>query len=266
MRWEHTEHRKITWSDLWRAEPSRIKFLIRSVYDVLPSPSNLHLWNLSDTPACQLCKGVGTLEHILSSCPSALGDGRYRWRHDQVLRVVADVVSEAIKKSKNLKPPQQQIHFIKAGEKSKLQKKSPGGLLATARDWILQVDLERRLKFPQNIYATSLRPDIVLSSESTKQVVLLELTVPWEDRLEEAHERKRAKYQELVAECKNNGWKTRNEPIEVGCRGFVGGSLLRAWRMLGIRGKCSKQALKSVEERTEKASRWLWIRRGDPWC
>ena len=40
-------------------------------------------------------------------------------------------------------------------------------------------------------------------------MVLLELTVPWEDRIEEANERKRAKYSELTTECRSNGWKAR---------------------------------------------------------
>ena len=89
-----------------------------------------------------------------------------------------------------------------------------GGLLATARDWQLKVDLGRQLKFPENIAVTTLRPDMVLVSETTRQVVLLELTVPWEDRMEEAFERKRAKYEELAGECQNRGWRTRCNPIE----------------------------------------------------
>ncbi|KAJ8349798.1 hypothetical protein SKAU_G00249280 [Synaphobranchus kaupii] len=40
-RWEEAIDRKISWSELWKADPFRIKFLIQSVYDVLPSPSNL---------------------------------------------------------------------------------------------------------------------------------------------------------------------------------------------------------------------------------
>lgn len=36
--------RKITWSELWKSEPERLKFLIQSVHDVLPSLSNLHSW------------------------------------------------------------------------------------------------------------------------------------------------------------------------------------------------------------------------------
>lgn len=42
------------------------------------------------------------------------------------------------------------------------------------------VDLEEQLKFPQHIVTSTLRPDVALVSNATKQVVLLELTVPWE--------------------------------------------------------------------------------------
>lgn len=48
------------------------------------------------------------------------------------------------------------------------------------------VDLGRHLRFPDIIAVTTLRPDMVLMSGASKQVVLLELTVPWEDQMEEA--------------------------------------------------------------------------------
>ena len=35
---------------------------------------------------------------------------------------------------------------------------------------------------------------MILASEATKQLFLLELMVPWEERMEEAQERKREKY------------------------------------------------------------------------
>ena len=56
----------------------------------------------------------------------------------------------------------------------------------------------------------------------TKHLIMLELSVPWEERIEEANERKCTKYQELVEKCKDKGWKTHYEPIEVACRGFAG--------------------------------------------
>ena len=42
-------------------------------------------------------------------------------------------------------------------------------------------------------HRTTLRPDILLVSESTKNIIIMELTVPWEDRLEDANEKKRTK-------------------------------------------------------------------------
>ncbi|XP_035768510.1 soluble scavenger receptor cysteine-rich domain-containing protein SSC5D-like [Neolamprologus brichardi] len=94
---------------------------------------------------------------------------------------------------------------------------------------------------------------------------MLELTVPWEERIEEANERKRGKYQELVQECRGRGWKTFYEPIEVGCRGFAGRSLCKVLGRLGVAGAAKKRAIQAVSEAAEKATRWLWIKRADPW-
>ncbi|KAI2661305.1 Glutamyl-tRNA(Gln) amidotransferase subunit A [Labeo rohita] len=204
-------------------------------YDVLPSPTNLFAWSLKDTPACLLCQKRGSLEHILSCCPKALGERRYRWRHDQ------------------------------AGEKPSGSRNLAGGLLATARDWQLKVDLGKQLKIPETIATTTLRPDMVLFSESSRQMVLLELTKPWKDRMEESFKRKRAKHEELASECRNRGWKTCCFPIEVGCQGFASQLLCRALKLLGMRGLHKNKAIRNIMDAAEKASRWLWINRADPW-
>lgn len=47
---------------------------------------------------------------------------------------------------------------------------------------------------------------MVLISEASKLIILLELTVSWKSHTEESNERKRARYAELVAECLSNGW------------------------------------------------------------
>lgn len=83
--------------------------------------------------------------------------------------------------------------------------------------------------------------------------------------MEEANERKLSKYQELVQKCREGGWKTLCEPIEVGCRGFAGCSLCKVFNQLGLAVVAKKWAIKSVCEAAEKATRWLWIKRADPW-
>ena len=69
------------------------------------------------------------------------------------------------------------------------------GMLAMA------TDLHIQLQFPAEVAVTGSCPDIVLWSTSPKQVAMLELTVPWEKRMEEANERKRSKYQQVVEVC-----------------------------------------------------------------
>jgi len=77
-----------------------MSFLLRSVYDTLPSPANLHTWGLREDPSCHLCGGRGTTAHILSGCKTALQQGRYRWRHYQVLAVLADSIEKERKRKR----------------------------------------------------------------------------------------------------------------------------------------------------------------------
>ncbi|GFR57734.1 reverse transcriptase [Elysia marginata] len=80
----------------------RISFLIRSLYDLLPSNA-LYLvrWGKKDNPSCPLCHGRQTKEHVLSSCKVALTQGQYNQRHNRVLQELASV----IKKSKRTNQP-----------------------------------------------------------------------------------------------------------------------------------------------------------------
>lgn len=59
---------------------------------------------------------------------------------------------------------------------------------------------------PPHIVRTTLRPDTAVWSEQAKKVILLYLTVPWEEGCDEAHERKRPKYQDLVQDSRERGW------------------------------------------------------------
>ena len=123
----------------------------------------------------------------------------------------------------------------------------------------MRVDLKQIMsEFPSEIVVTNKGPDIVIWSAKTKQAVLLELTVQWEERTEEAYERKNLKYQELVKDCQQNGWKIWFFSVEVGCRGFVRQSMWRALRAIGITGAGG------LCRETETASLWLW-RRADKW-
>lgn len=127
-----------------------------------------------------LCGKLANLEHVLSSCQSSLADRKFRWHHDKILGQLADGVEQASKRPKELSTKPHFTNFIRPAETAATGQRSKG-ILASANDWEMQVELKKWLKF------TSLRPDMALWSRGTKQVVLIELTVSWEERMEEAH-------------------------------------------------------------------------------
>lgn len=126
---------------------------------------------------------------IVSSCPKTLGDGQYRCHLDQVLKAVAESVATAINSSKHHYQAKS-IMFLRAGEKPYPQPRAKSGLLSTATEWQLEVDLSKQLKFQGHITLTWLRPGMIIVSEFTNQLIMLELMVPWETRIGEADERK----------------------------------------------------------------------------
>jgi len=115
------------------------------------------------------------------------------------------------------------------------------------------VDLGKKLVFP-GIVQTNLRPDIILWSETGKKLIMIELTVLWETRCEEAYERKKAKYTELLIECRERGYRTWRFPIEVGARGFCSQSVA------GI-GTTGRDRHRTIQRLSQAESSWLWLRR-----
>ncbi|KAI8492983.1 hypothetical protein Bbelb_289870 [Branchiostoma belcheri] len=182
--WDGAVERRLKWSDVWNIQNARLRFLLRAVYDVLPSPRNLTRWFKSEE-SCQLCE-------------------------------------EVRKETAGTDSPPQPIQFVRSGQQ-------PSG--ATSKD--------------------------------QKSVLIVELSVPWEENFQVAFERKKTRCEELVQQCRLNGWKTQLYPVEVGVRGFAGSSLLRLCRDLQIRGKAQAQLVRRVSEEVEKSSFVLWLRRKD---
>ena len=264
-KWEGVLPRSVGWNDIWKMPQARLSYLIRSTYDTLPSPSNLARWYGAEEN-CGLCGAApGNLRHILSGCRTALAQGRYRWRHDQVLRKLAEH-TENMRILANGRPKSQQrqhIHFISADQPAKNPPQGRTPVLAPGAAWSMTADLDKQLRFPTIITTTTLRPDIVLWSVAEKRVLLVELTVPWEQGLQEAYERKKLRYTDLVAECQEKGWRATTYPVEVGCRGFISLSTQRFLRDLGFTAGKSKGIMKDLAEEAEKGSFWLWLRRKD---
>ena len=91
----------------------------------------------------------------------------------------------------------------------------------------------------------------------------MELTVAYENRIEEAHIYKREKYLNLNKELENTGYKAVVMPVEVGARGFIRSSVYDLLTKLSIFGNKRTKALKLLGEIAENSSRWIWSRRNE---
>ena len=275
LKWqEEVVERKIGWKEIWEWSTSRISFLVRATYDVLPSPANLVRWKVQENDTCR-CGKKATMKHILSNCLPAMK--RYTWRHNEVLKVLFEVASEQVVKSQynvetrrlpckmNVTTPGGSkvipgIQFVKQGGLVPSRKNEEVSTVVQA-GWEVAADLPGcDALFP---IPTTRRPDLVVWHEEEKMVHLVELTVPHEDNLQDAHHRKLSRYKELVEECEEMGWKTAHYPVEVGCRGFVGVSTRRWLRVSGLGQRQMGSVIKKLQEVVEKASHWIWLKRDD---
>jgi hypothetical protein len=261
--WQGVVERKLTWKDVWKLEPVRVGFLVRSVFNCLPTKLNLRRWGYVDDVKCWQCGADETLEHVLCGCKVALSEGRYTWRHNKVLEVMVEAVKMTTGLKSGGRTDSRPIQFIGAG----------GGKLgppkkrneASGNQWEILVDLEKRLVFPQDIVVTTQRPDMVLQDAVQRRLMIVELTVPWEANVQESHQRKKLRYEELRLACELKGWRTRCYAVEVGCRGFAGLSLRKFYQELGLEGKDLRNTLAKAAECAERASAWLWLKRNEKW-
>jgi len=152
----------VSWAELWRAVPHTIKVLILAVHDILPSPSNLHIWGGRVTSRPHCARGQG---------PWSISSGHYC---GVMMTKSARSSATAESTTASIFPAKKTIAFIRTGQRP------------TAQDWAQTVDLGMQIKFPGNAAFTTLSRDMVLLSEASTQVILL---VPWEDCIDELNKR-----------------------------------------------------------------------------
>ena len=257
MNWEEAEARKLSWSSLMTMEPLALSFLLRSTYNLLPTPANHKQWGFTGDDTCAMCMSArGTLWHILSSCGSS--PQMYTWSHNRVLAILAEIAETQcrVANEQPTQDPKPCISFLQEGEASPRQVSKPQGqkFLAAAGDWKMAADLKEVLHFPHHIVHTQERPNIVIWSDT----VIVELTVPWEENMKEAFERKKLRYENLRMECEDKGWACQVMPIEVGCRGFIGRTTTSSLTRLGLTNRARRRATQQLQTAAERASSWMW--------
>ena len=245
--------------------PLRLSFVKRSLYDQLPSRDNLRKWGMVEDSRCVLCGEVQTLRHVLSSCKYALAQGRYTWRHNQVLQILVEAMESACSKANARESvPQRRTYFLREGasQYARSKCKTPRkDLLENANDWMTAADIGGMKHYPQVIQESGQRPDAVMASKKTDTIIVAELTVPWEDRMEQSNVLKEDRYSELTMDLIDKGYRVHFFAIEVGARGLVGRSSYTFLREIGLPDRERNKVMERMSKAAETASHWLWTKR-----
>jgi len=275
LTWENTMQLDLGWNNLiynYKMSPALLKFHLNSIHDVANTPANMKLWNYADTGNCTLC-GWKTcnIKHILVVCHYSLNNKRFNWRHDNVLRVIVSALLDQLKKYNNqeikTKKEEEWVMF-KSSETNyrrpphNIKRDSPFG---AATDWRIIWDEDLfPVEFPQNICGTPQRPDIVVWSETSKEVILIELTVGDESNFSDQVVRKEARYnRELMPGIVASGWKARLFTIEIGCRGFWHHTVPALFNYFGLARRMKKQALEEAASVALRCSYTIWLARNN---
>ena len=182
------EQTHITWRSCIYSLPREVlQFAVNASIDTLATNANLKRWGKRTNAICGLCNTAReTIHHVLNNCSMMLD--RYKWHHDSILNFLA-----------------QQLNTYENVE--------------------ICIDLPGKFSgvstVPTSIIPTTMRPDIVLISKSTKKVCLLELSIPFEANISATHLRKVQRYEALISDIESNGYTVKYYPIEIGSRGFI---------------------------------------------
>ena len=177
------------------------KELNRRIFNiVLPALHNLK-YQFRSAGKCSLCsEKCATAAHIPSNCYVAQMQGRYTWRHDNVLKGIYKDLVGLVQKTNRINASQRrrpEPYFIKQGTTPRTSKKKMSSILRTKcpTDWQITFDFDNNRTIPpETLVITNQRPDIVIWSVSKKRIIWGEETVPLERNIVAAALRKTSRY------------------------------------------------------------------------
>ena len=207
---------------------------------------NIAVGRLITESSCFLCrKSICTSAHILGACKIALHQGRFSFRHDKVLCELVVILKNFLSSYKpNKSSVINFINFVREGKKPKTApRKGFLGVLHSASDWNLEFDLDGMLVVPVFLAVSTLRPDILLLSRSSKMLIIIELTCPCEENMSKWHEEKSQKYYLLSCSIRSNGRSVYFYAIEVGALRFCAESVRSYLRSLGFHDRLCRKTL-----------------------
>ena len=123
------------------------------------------------------------------------------------------------------------------------------------------------LVVPVFLAVSTLRPDMLLFSRTTKKVFIIELTCPFEENMSQWHEEKSQKYYLQYCSIRSNGWSVYFYAIEVGGQGFCAESVRSCLRSLGFNNRLCRKTLQTLSSVSLRYSFEIWLcRYSRIWC
>ena len=135
---------------------------------------------------CKACKGHETTCHILNNCPVYLDQGRYTWRHNNVINYILNCLDSS---------------------KFEVYSDLDGHTTATGGT------------IPMTVCITPLKPDIVIIDKKHKTFNIFELTCPMEPNIKKRNSEKFAKYSHFRTDI--DCLTPTLTCFEIGSRGYV---------------------------------------------
>ena len=224
----------ISFNSIWSSVQSKLpknifNFTIRYINNTLPTRKNLHKWGVSTTSECAFCLSPESLLHIVAGCKTYLNEGRFTWRHDSVLNLIASTL-----KSLNYSN--------------------------------LYVDLPGYLS-PSVITGDTLRPDLVLTIEN-KCIYILELTIGFESNLQTNATRKREKYQDLINKQLNYYEEAKLVNVSISSLGVFSETSLDLVEMLKdleMDMHCRKYLVRKIINTCIRSTYYIFCKRNKEW-
>ena len=224
----------ISFNSIWSSVQSKLpknifNFTIRYINNTLPTRKNLHKWGVSTTSECAFCLSPESLLHIVAGCKTYLNEGRFTWRHDSVLNLIASTL-----KSLNYSN--------------------------------LYVDLPGYLS-PSVITGDTLRPDLVLTI-ANKCIYILELTIGFESNLQTNATRKREKYQDLINKQLNYYEEAKFVNVSISSLGVFSETsldLIEMLKDLEMDMHCRKYLVRKIINTCIRSTYYIFCKRNKEW-
>ena len=191
------ESKCVDWKSIIYNLPHKVaRFLMNALTDTLNTRTNLVRWGKMISDKCKKCNNKETLHHVLNACSIALDEGRYTWRHDNILLYLVETIQKGLNDLDESVKISTDLNI------------TPWGKTGIST-------------IPIQCTQTTLIPDICVYWQDTKKLTLIELSVPFETNVTKAHNYKESKYAHLVTDLESKGYKVKLHAIEIGSRGHI---------------------------------------------